>query len=142
MTPAAIFGTASVVGLAFRLILSLGVVLGAIAVLVWIAKTRAGSLRLGLSSNGAPLSIRGRVQLTRTSTVTLLEVGEQALLVAAWEQGVEVLARGTDLLPSTVEDHGEMSGDDRTSSRTGSIGPGTPRTTMIEALREWSVRRR
>jgi len=141
MNPLLVLGAASVVGLAFRLVLSLGVVLAVIAVLVWIAKTRAGSLRLGIAHAGSPLSIRGRVQLTRTSTVALIEVGEQALLVAAWEQGVEVLARGADLLPPPPEDN-EGSGDDRTSSRSGLDRPDTARTTLIEALREWSVRRR
>jgi len=142
MTMSVILAATSVVGLAVRLVMSLGVVLAVIAALVWMAKTRAGSLRLGLAHAGSPLSIRGRVQLTRTSTVALIEVGEQALLVAAWEQGVEVLARGSDLLPPISHEPDEHTGEDRMSSRTGLNRPDSTRTTLIEALREWSVRRR
>lgn len=129
----------SVVGLGFRLILSLGVVLGLIGGLVWVARRKGSGLGFSFGPTAEVITIKGREQLTRNSTVALLQVGERALLVGVTDQEIKVLAEGDELLP--VEPEITETADDRTSSLAGPGGSVPPGMNLIEALREWSVRR-
>ena len=142
----------SLVGLGFRLILSLAVVLGMIASLVWLARRRGGGFGFSIgTATPGDISVCAREQLDRNNSVALLRVGERAMLVGVSEGAVSVLAEGDDLLPEpepapvegTPVDLGTVgeSRDDRTSSVTGSDGPVPAGMNVIEALREWSVRR-
>jgi flagellar biogenesis protein FliO len=134
----------SVISMVFRLVVSLGIVLGMIAALAWAAKRPKG-LGLGFGAKGA-ITVRSREQLGRATTVALLQVGNRTILVGANEHTVEVLAEGDDLLPSEPEptapdsDDSETA-DDRTSSYVAPDGAASPGMNLIEMLREWSVRR-
>lgn len=133
----------SVLTLGLRLIVSLGIVLGAIAALTWAARRRNG-FGFGLGGAQSAITVRSREALTRNGTVALLEVGERALLIGITEQRIEVLAEGADLLPPEQVE----TPDDRTSSAGGYtssiVDPGgstPPGTSFMEILRERSVRR-
>ena len=127
----------SVLSMAFRLVVSLGIVLGMIAALAWAAKRPKG-LGLGFKTQGA-IAVKGREQLGRASTLALIQVGDRTILVGANEHTIEVLAEGDDLL--LPEPDAPEPADDRTSSTIGPDGPVSPRMNLIEMLREWSVRR-
>lgn len=131
----------SVISMVFRLVVSLGIVLGMIAALAWAAKRPKG-LGLGFNTKGA-ITVRGREQLGRATTVALLQVGDRTILVGANEHSVEVLAEGNELLLPEPEPDAEASesADDRTSSITAPDGAASPGMNLIEMLREWSVRR-
>ena len=128
----------SVLTLGLRLIVSLAIVLGAIAALTWAARRRNGfGLGLGLGGSHSAIVVKSREALTRNGTVALLQVGERALLVGVTEQHIEVLAEGADLLPPEPEE----TADDRTSSITDPGGSVPPGMNFMEMLRERSVRR-
>lgn len=135
----------SVLSMAFRLVVSLGIVLGMIAALAWVAKRPKG-LGLGFATKGA-ITVRGREQLGRATTLALLQVGDRTILVGANEHSVEVLAEGDDLLPASDPEppapgtDGTETADDRTSSFVAPGGATPPGMNLIEMLREWSVRR-
>lgn len=88
-----------------------------VAALLWFF-ARAGSGRLGalLGATGAKpddhLELLGRRQLTRSSGVTLLRVGERHLLLGTSEDGVSVLAEGDDLAYRFEDDIDNESGDE------------------------------
>jgi len=136
MLLAALLAEVSVVWLALRLVFSLAIVLGLIVALVWAAK-RGKGLGLGLGARKGAIEIRAREQLSRSTSVTLLEVGDRVLLIASNEQAIEVLAEGEDLRPPEPA----VSSDDRTSSTTEPVGSVPAGMNLIEALREWSTRR-
>ena len=149
LAPAAGLLATSTLWLGVRLIFSLAIVLGLIMALSWAAR-RGKGLGLGLGAQKGAISVRGREQLGRNTTLTLVEVGDRILLIGANEQAVEVLAEGDDLLaeepesPPSNGDDGDLSTDDRTSSQAdpfirGKSAP--PGMHLIEALRERSVRR-
>jgi flagellar protein FliO/FliZ len=129
----------SVVGLGIRLILSLGVVLGLIGGIVWVARRKGSGFGFNFGPVAEVISVKGREQLTRNSAVALLQVGERALLVGVTDQEIKVLAEGDDLLPDEPES--TETADDRTSSMADPGGSVPPGMNVIEALREWSVRR-
>ena len=129
----------SVLSLGLRLILSLGVVLGLIGGLVYIARRRGSGLGFAFGAATSPITVKAREQLTRGSTVALLQVGERALLIGVTDQRIEVLAEGEELLPPEPEVT-EIT-DDRTSSITDPDGSVPPGMNLIEALRDRSVRR-
>lgn len=132
----------SVLGMVVRLVVSLGIVLGMIAALAWAAKRPKG-LGLGARSRGT-ITVHGREQLGRATTVALLQVGDRMILVGANEHSVEVLAEGDELLPPEPEGpdaDASASFDDRTSSFTAPGGAASPGMNLIEMIREWSVRR-
>jgi len=120
-----------------RLVVSLGIVLGLIAALAWAAKRPKG-LGLGFNTKGA-ITVKGREQLGRASTIALLQVGDRTILVGANEHTIAVLAEGDELLPPEPE--APVSADDRTSSIAEPDGSVPPGMNLIEMLREWSVRR-
>ena len=126
----------SVLSLGLRLVLSLAIVLGLIAALSWVAR-RGKGIGLGLGARKSAIEIRAREQLSRSTAVTLLEVGHRMLLIASNDQAIEILAEGVDLRPADVA----VSTDDRTSSQTEPAGSVPTGMNMIEALREWSTRR-
>lgn len=135
MPTAAVLADVSVISMAFRLVVSLGIVLGMIAVLTWVARRPKG-LGLGFGTKGA-ITVCGREQLGRASTIALVRVGERTLLIGANEHTVEVLAEGADMAPPEAP----VSADDRTSSFADPDGSASPGMNLIEMLREWSVRR-
>ena len=133
----------SVLSLGFRLIVSLAVVLGIIGGLVYVARRRGGGLGFAFGPAASVITVKGREQLNRNSTVALLKVGERALLVGVTDQRIEVLAEGDELLPAEPEvtETETTTEDDRTSSIVDPDGSMPPGMNLIEALREWSVRR-
>ena len=144
MTFAPVLAEVSVVSMVFRLVVSLGIVLGMIAALAWAAKRPKG-LGLGVRTRGT-ITVHGREQLGRATTVALLQVGDRTILVGANEHAVEVLAEGDELLASEAEPDAPasddaMTADDRTSSIVAPGGATPPGMNLIEMIREWSVRR-
>lgn len=141
MTDVAVFADMSVLWLGLRLVFSLGIVLGLIVALSWMAKRGKG---LGLGAAGrarkGAIEVRARHQLSRSTTVALLEVGDRALLIAANDQSIEVIAEGEDLL-AAEEPLAEEATDDRTSSQVDPMGSTPTGMSLIEVLREWSLRR-
>lgn len=135
MHPVALLAEVSVLSMAFRLIVSLGIVLGLIALLAWAARRQKG-LGLGFGGRGT-ITVRAREQLGRGTTIALVQVGGRTLLIGANEHAIEVLAEGDEMLPP--ED--VVTADDRTSSVADPDGSVSPGMNMIEMLREWSVRR-
>ena len=136
MTSLPLLADISVLWLGLRLIASLAVILAMIAGLAWLAKRPKG-LGFGLGPAKGAIVVRGREQLTRTSMIALIEVGDRALLVGATEQSITVLAEGDDMMPVEAT----VPSDDRTSSAPDPDGSVSPGMNMIEMLREWSVRR-
>lgn len=142
MSPSVLLAEVSVFAMAIRLVVSLGIVLGMIAALTWVARRPKG-LGFGTQSKDA-IAVRGRQQLGRASTVALLQVGDRTILVGANEHSIQVLAEGDDMLPPEPEPaaaDASLTSGDRTSPYAGSDGPASPWTNMMEVLREWSVRR-
>jgi flagellar biogenesis protein FliO len=113
-----------------------------------------------------PLELLDRRQLTRNSGVALLRAGSRHLLVGVGEDGVRLLTEGDDLVaePAPAEtdtsavstpaiDLEELTGDpppssivstDPQSARTRlprADRPDPPRTNLVDALREKTVRR-
>jgi flagellar biogenesis protein FliO len=132
----------SVISMVFRLVVSLGIVLGMIAALAWAAKRPKG-LGLGSRSRGT-ITVHSREQVGRATTVALLQVGGRTILVGANEHTVEVLAEGDELLPpepDASDADASTSADDMTSSIVAPDGATSPGMNLIEMLREWSVRR-
>ena len=140
MTDVAVFADMSVLWLGLRLVFSLAIVLGLIVALTWAAKRGKG---LGLGAGGrtrkGAIEVRARHQLSRSTTVALLEVGDRALLIASNDQSIEVIAEGEDLLPA--EEPAAVETDDRTSSQVDPTGSTPAGMSLIEVLREWSLRR-
>jgi len=139
----ALLADISVISMVFRLVVSLGIVLGMIAALAWAAKRPKG-LGLGVRSRGA-ITVHGREQLGRATTIALLQVGDRTVLVGANEHTVEVLAEGNELLLPDPEPEvpaaDSETADDRTSSMVAPDGATSPGMNLIEMIREWSVRR-
>ena len=145
-----LFASTSVLWLGLRLLFSLAIVLGLIMALTWAARRGKGlGLGIGGGHKGAMISVRAREQVGRNTTVALLEVGDRILLIGANEQSIGVLAEGDDLLAEEPEAGSPSGGtalstDDRTSSQSDPFIRGTsapPGMNLIEALREWSLRR-
>lgn len=140
MSSTAVFADISVLWLGLRLVFSLAIVLGLIGGLAWMAKRGKG---IGFGIAGAQrkgaIEVRARQQLSRSTTVALLEVGDRALLIAANDQAIEVLAEGEDLL--LAEEPEALSTDDRTSSQVDPSGSAPTGMSLVEVLREWSLRR-
>jgi flagellar biogenesis protein FliO len=136
MSHAVMFADLSVLSMAFRLVVSLGIVLAMIAALAWAAKRPKG-LGLGFNAKGAAITVRGREQLGRASTIALLQVGDRTILVGANEHTISVLAEGDELLPPEAP----VPADDRTSSIAEPDGSVSSGMNLIEMIREWSVRR-
>ena len=140
---ATVLADVSVVSMVLRLVVSLGIVLGMIAALAWAAKKPKG---LGIGRSRGSITVHGREQLGRATTVALLQVGDRTILVGANEHSVEVLAEGDELLapepdPETPGANASETADDRTSSNVAPGGATPPGMNLIEMLREWSVRR-
>lgn len=149
MIPAtAVLAAESVLSLGLRLTFSLGIVLALMGALAWIVRHR-GKPGFGFGPRAGVISVVGREQLTRSSSVALLKVGERAVLVGVTEQGMTVLGEGEDLLPAEPEDdpdQGASAGStsimgDRTSPLTRPGGRGRSRMSFVEVLRERTVRR-
>ena len=135
MPSTAVLADVSVLTMAVRLVVSLGIVLGMIAALAWVARRPKG-LGLGFGARGA-ITVRAREQLGRASTLALVQVGERTLLIGANEHAIEVLAEGDEMLPPEEPE----TADDRKSSIADPDGSVTPGMNVMEMLREWSVRR-
>lgn len=134
------------------------------------SRGRLGTLLSGSigGSKGNPLAVLDRCQLTKGSAVALVRAGERHLLLGVAEGRVELLAEGDDLAAAdqgTMIDLAITPGDPRTDqlhteglaaevsellptdlpgARTrphGPPAPNPPRTSLIDALRERTVRR-
>lgn len=137
MHPLFMLADVSVVSMAFRLIVSLCIVLGMIAGLAALVRRQKG-LGLGFSTKGN-IIVRSREQIGRSTTVALLEVGDRLILIGTNENAIEVLAEGDQLIVPDAGAHETI--DDMTSSTAASDGAAPTRMNLIEILREWSVRR-
>jgi|SaaInlStandDraft_1057018.scaffolds.fasta_scaffold539832_1 flagellar biogenesis protein FliO len=89
---AAVFAT-SVPMLALRLFGSVALLLAVGYAAVSVARRRAPSGR----GKARPITVRGRLGLTRRSSLVLISVGERNLLIGVTDSAVNVVAEGNDL---------------------------------------------
>jgi len=155
---------ASTVELTVRMVVSLAVM--GLAVLV-VTKLARGRLRLG--GVRADIAVHARHQLTRNASVAVIRAGDRWLLVGVTDTNVTVLAEGDDLAaapaatdasasapgasgvphePAPRSSHHRARAADGMARRGAGKrhwrapdGPGRSRTSLIEALREKTVRR-
>jgi flagellar protein FliO/FliZ len=144
---------ASSAELMVRMLVSLAVVAGVVG-LGW----KASRTRFGSGRARAGIGVHARCQLTRSSSVAVVRAGRRHFLLGVNDQSVTVLAEGDDLVegdeptarPEIVEleakdrprcaDVEIKSGAGRRHGRAG--GSASPGMSVIEALREKTVRRR
>lgn len=149
-----------------RIVLSFAMV----GLLLWLfaraSRGRLGSVLTGSigGSRANPLSVLDRCQLTKGTAVALVRAGERHLLIGVAEGRVELLAEGSDLItPGSDAEDLDTTIDlattdspitelpatnppttDPPGARThpqGAPSPTPPRTSLIDALRERTVRR-
>lgn len=140
----------SLLELSIRLVVSLAVVLGLMWGAAALLKRRTGGARVGAGRHGR-MEVLARQPLGRNSSVTMVRVGERALVLGVTDQQVTVLAEGAadefdPPEPVVVGDGGGRrlfaTGAPRTVPP-GAGGPGTPGSWkgFVEALRDKTVRR-
>jgi flagellar biogenesis protein FliO len=144
---------ASTAELTLRMIVSLAVVGGVLGVVVRLSRSRLGS---GRARPG--IGVQARCQLTRASAVAVVRAGERYFLLGVNDQAVTILAEGDDLVEAELDeaaaeivdvlakdrreaaDAETKGGAGRRHGRAG--GPASSGMSVIEALREKTVRRR
>jgi flagellar protein FliO/FliZ len=143
----------SVVGLMFRLILALVVVLGLLACFATVARRKPGALK-SLRRMGA-VEVVARQQLSRSASVQVVRLGERAIVLGVTEQQVSFLTEGhisevADLVDLTQRSTNASTADPEAgrtapprimSEPRSSTDSPTTRMGLIEALRERSTRR-
>ncbi len=135
----------SVFSLLARLVISLAVVIGLMMVLAGVLKRRgivvAGPKSSGRAPASAEIEILGRKGLGRNAQVAIVRAAGCTLVLGITEQQITVLGEGEVLEPPepTVSD---PTGTQRTGFLgTASGGTTTAWTTMLEGMRERTVRR-
>ncbi len=156
MSTSALLLGASTGELTLRMVVSL-VVMGLAA----LAVTKLARSRLRLGGERAGIAVHARHQLTRSASVAVIRAGDRWLLVGVTDANVTVLAEGADLAdepaaagPASDEraprsphhraraaDGTARRGAGKRHQRAPDGGPGRSRTSLIEALREKTVRR-
>ncbi|MEZ5380047.1 MAG: flagellar biosynthetic protein FliO [Acidimicrobiales bacterium] len=153
----------------FWLMLRLLTALAFVGGLLWFMARAAKAGRLGFLLGGGPthetLEVTSQRPLGRSASVALVRAGERHFLLGVSDHGVQLLAEGDDLHTTTAPDDDpsvEMIGqDDRidladheidvhspTTNRQAAskhlsamFTPTQPRMTLIESLRELTVRK-
>lgn len=116
-----------------ELLVRMSVSLAVIGGLLWLIQ-QVGRKRLGGLGHSAttPIEISSRKQLSRTTSIALVRVGERNILIGVTDAGVNLIAEGDDLSNRTdlarKPDHGAQR-----STHSG--------TRALDALREMTVRR-
>ncbi|MGE0879203.1 MAG: flagellar biosynthetic protein FliO [Acidimicrobiia bacterium] len=128
--------------LVVRLVVSLGLVLGLMAVAAWAIRKRGTLSRITGQSN---LEVLARQPLGRSSSMVVVRVGEKAIVLGVTEQHVSVLteAEASAFAPkaATIDlDGGSYAGPGTARDAAGS-GEEKTRTSFVDALREKTVRR-
>ncbi len=145
----------STVELALRMILAL-----AILVVVLLGAGRLARKRLGGAGRMPEIEIAARRQLTKTSTLAVVRAGQRHVLIGVNDHAITVLAEGQDLLADDdgveSEPGSEPVVDIRTPEQQATAGDGRrrearrpgptirsagPRSSVVEALRDLTVRR-
>lgn len=127
----------------FLLILRLVVALATVLALMWAAAKLFSRSALGQGSRSGNLQVVSRTALTRTASVALVQLGDEAILLGVTDQQVNVLHRGdatTMIRPidlTTVEAAVEKSATQRISATPGA----TPGARILEHLRTRTERR-
>jgi len=153
-----------------RVALSFAAVGGLLWLFARVGRGRFGTLLGGTvgKASADPLVVLDRRQLTRNSGVALLRAGTRHLLVGVGEDGVQLLTEGDDLVaepPPAKTDTSAVStaaidlaeltvasdppstsivASDPQSARTRlprAVRPDPPRTNLVDALREKTIRR-
>ncbi len=98
----------STIELLIRMTVSLAVIGGLLLVIQRVGRKRLGGL--GRSAT-APIEVTSRKQLSRTSSIALVRVGERNILIGVTDTGVSLIAEGDDLsnhplAPSTSSSSG------------------------------------
>ncbi len=84
----------STIELLIRMIVSLAVIGGLLWFIQQVGRKRLGGL--GRSAT-APIEVTSRKQLSRTSSIALVRVGERNILIGVTDAGVSLIAEGDDL---------------------------------------------
>lgn len=148
--------------LMLRMVLSLAIMGGLLWLALRLGKGRRGRSILAAVGGGTggggrsrvePIEVCARRSLSRSSSLTLVRVGERTLLLGVGEAGVQVLAEGDAL--TVVEQPAAPVGagtdpldaaSDTVLGRAGTrapraSGPDPARMGVVDALRELTVRR-
>jgi flagellar protein FliO/FliZ len=140
----------SIAGMMLRLVLALVVVLGLLGGFAWLARKRPGALG-GLRKAG-PIDVVARQQLSRTSSVQIVRLGDRAVVLGVTDSQVTYLTEGdlsdiadyVDLTrrPSAATVPGaEWTGSQKAESTAKPSPSNSSRMGLLEALREKSTRR-
>ena len=151
-----------------RVALSFAAIGGLLWLFARAGRGRFGELLAGTvgKASADPLVVLDRRQLTRNSGVALLRAGSRHLLVGIGEGGVQLLTEGDDLVvepaevdPSPAKASQETGNGPALPTTTGvalaahpdlqsartclprALRPDPPRTSLVDALREKTVRR-
>jgi flagellar protein FliO/FliZ len=135
----------SVFSLLARLVISLAIVIGLMMVLAGVLKRRgivvAGPKSTGRTPVAAEIEILGRKGLGRNAQVAIVRAAGCTLVLGITEQHITVLGEG-EVLEPPAPDTNDTIGTQRTGflgAATG--GTTTAWTTMLEGMRERTVRR-
>ncbi|MFZ4718673.1 MAG: hypothetical protein ACOYMR_04575 [Ilumatobacteraceae bacterium] len=126
-----------------RMLFSLTVVLAVIGAIYWVARRRMSGGRVpvrrrsgaaaGPRTVRAPLQVLGRVNSSRSTSVTAIQFGEQVLLVSSNDQSTATL------LATMTREQWEGPSERRPSNDPAAVTTGTPRS-VVDSLREITVR--
>lgn len=96
----------STIELLIRMTVSLAVIGGLLWLIQKVGRKRLGGLG---RSAAAPIEITSRKQLSRTSSIALVRVGDRSILIGVTDTGVSLIAEGEDLrtdpFPPSSGDH-------------------------------------
>jgi flagellar protein FliO/FliZ len=146
----------STVFLIIRLIIALAFVGGLLAFMARSAKKGRFASFLGGVGERNDLEITSQRPLGRTTSVAIVRAGGRHLLIGVSDHGVQLLAEGDDLVQRTdrADKTGRSTDVDLTATDAGptkwqaaskhlpaALSPTQPRMTLIESLRELTVRK-
>lgn len=122
--------------------------------------TRTAKGRFKLGGPAASIDVRSRHQLTKASAVAVVRAGQRHFLIGVNDNAITLLAEGDDLVsPGETSETGSQgvvdvraagapapsnsmtARDGARKRRRGKSGPASSRTSVMEALRERTVRR-
>ena len=140
----------SLLSLALRLAVSLGIVLLLMFGAASLLRRRAGAGGMRLAALGrpgagrtAPLAVVARQPLGRTAAVAVVRCGDRALVVGVTDTSVTMLAEADASVfdPRDAREEQDGSEADGPVPPGGAMRSGTTWTGVLEALRERTVRR-
>lgn len=123
----------SLAALLGRLVISLVVVMALMALAAKAMRGRAlGGMRV--RKQPAAIEVLGRHPLSRSSSIAVVRAGGRHLVLGVTDNSVRVLAEAD---PAALEEPEA----ERTQPRGGNPSPLQPRKSLLDVLREWTVRR-